>query len=407
MDKLKEYAQVVLSSGINLKQGQCLKINCGAEHYHFARIVAREAYNMGALYVHINIEDNHLLESRLRNQEGDDLEYMPHFMINYGQEMLVHDWAVLRIDNTEEIDVLADADADKLSRCKKSTRSKLRFISKSLMSDEHPWCVIGFPGPKWAKAVLGEDASENDLWDVLKPILRLDNEDPVQAWDEHNRSLHKRCEEYNHMTFDRIRFQSEGTDLTVGLSEKSIWCGGPTPLPSGRMFNANIPSEEIYTTPDWRRTEGRVKITKPVTVLEKQVHGAEFVFKEGKVVNFRADKGAEILKEYLETDDGAAYLGEVALVQSDSPISNSGKIFHSILFDENASCHIALGAGYPTCLSGHEKLDTEAKLKDAGCNDSLVHTDFMIGAADTSITVYTRDGREMVIMKEGNFVIPS
>lgn len=405
MNQRENYARVVLSSGINLRKDQCLRINCGSENYSFARILGREAYKMGARYVHINIADNHLLQSRLENQEGENLEFLPHFMINFGQEMLTDDWAVIRIDNTEEIGVLKEADPEKLSHYNKAVGKQLQFISRSLMSDEHPWCVIAVPGPKWAETVLGDGATEEELWDVLKPILRLDVDDPLKAWEDHNKSLHKRCADYNAMKFDRIRFQSEGTDLMVGLSERSRWTGGPTPLPSGRMFNANIPSEEIYTTPDWRRTEGRVKVTKPVKVMEKQVRGVEFIFEKGKVVNFRADEGADVLKEFLETDEGSAYLGEVALVQFDSPISNSGKIFNSILFDENASCHIAVGGGYPTCLNGYEELDTTEKLKEAGCNDSLVHTDFMIGAADTTLTAFTTDGREIVIMKDGNFVI--
>ncbi|MDA3809078.1 MAG: aminopeptidase [Spirochaetaceae bacterium] len=405
MDKLDIYAKAVITSGINLRKGQCLSIVSGAENYMFARILAQEAYKSGAKFVKIEMIDNHLLLSRLENQDGEDLDYFPNYRINFGQEMLVDDWAHIRIDNTEEISVMKSADSEKLNRLRSQTQKRLQFVSKSLMKDEHPWCVIAIPGPKWAKSVLGEEATEEDLWRILKPILRLDREDPIAAWDEHNRSLHKRCTEYNHLKFDRIRFQSEGTDLTVGLSERSRWSGGPTSLPSGRLFNPNIPSEEIFTTPDWRRTEGRVKITRPVKVLEKQVIGAEFIFEKGKVVNFRADEGAESLKEYLETDDGAAYLGEVALVQNDSPISNSGKIFNSILFDENASCHIALGAGYPTCFSGYQELDSSEKLKEAGCNDSLVHTDFMLGAPDTTLTAYTQDGRELVIMKEGNFVL--
>ncbi len=404
MDKLDIYARIVISSGINLRKGQCLRINCSGDNYHFARILGQEAYKLGAKYVQINIGDNHLLLSRLENQNGDDLDYTPHFMVNMGLEQLADDWAIIRIDNTEEIDTLDNVDPEKLGRFNKNIRKKMNFVSKSLMRDEHPWCVIAVPGPKWAESVLGAGATEDQLWEILKPILRLDKEDPVEAWNEHNNNLHRRCREFNNLQFDSVRFESEGTDLTIGLSKRSIWCGGPMPLTSGRLYNANIPSEEIYTTPDWRRTEGVVKITKPVKVLEKLVLGAEFTFKQGKVVSFKADQGEEVLKEYFEVDKGASYLGEVALVQNDSPISNSGKIFNSILFDENASCHIALGGGYPTCLSNSQELDSDDKLIDAGCNVSLEHTDFMIGSETTTLTAFTKDGKEIVIMKEGNFV---
>lgn len=405
MNKLQTYARIVLKTGINLRKGQSLRILTTAEDYNFARTLGEEAYAAGAKYVHIQMADNFLYRSRLNAQDGDDLDYLPRFMVSFHKEMLDDDWATIRIAAVGEGDVLKDVDASRLVRNRKAEGRLLNFHSKSLMADEHPWCVIAVPGPSWAEKVLGSGASTEDLWKVIDPILRLDKADPLQAQIDLNHSIHKRCADFNALQFDRIRFQSEGTDLTVGLSERSRWCGGPMPLPSGRMYNANIPSEEVYTTPDWRRTEGRVKISRPVSIMEKQVRGVEFVFEKGKVVEFSAEVGQDVLKEYLETDEGASYLGEVALVSNESPISRSGLIFHSTLYDENASCHIALGAGYPSCLEGFKELDTTEKLKDEGCNDSLVHTDFMIGTDDTRLTAYRNDGSEVVIMEDGNFTL--
>jgi len=405
MDKLKEYAEIILRSGINLREGQCVRIRCGAEDYHFARILGQEAYRLGAGYVHVELLDSYLEKSRFLHQEGDQLDYIPRFLIDQARVMMDEDWASIRIDNAGEGDVLNHADSGKVSRNRRTVGKKLQFFTRSLMADEHSWCVVALPGKKWAEKVLGEGASEEDLWKVLKPILRLDRDDPSKAWDEHNDTLHARCDRYNDLKFDRIRFRSEGTDLTVGLSERSLWCGGPMPLASGRMYNANIPSEEIFTTPDWRRTEGVVKVTRPVSVREKMVVGAEFSFEKGKVVSFRADEGEDALREFLETDPGASFLGEIALVQNDSPISNSGLIFHSILYDENASCHLALGAGYPSCLRNFKELSSVEKLKEEGCNDSQVHTDFMIGGPDTELTAYTAEGREISLMEKGNFIL--
>ncbi|MBB6481451.1 aminopeptidase [Spirochaeta isovalerica] len=405
MDKLKEYAEIILRSGINLKEGQCVRIRCGVEDYHFARLLGQEAYRMGSGYVHIDILDNYLDLSRFSYQKEEQLDYIPHFLIDEGRVMLDEDWANIRIDNVGEGNVLKDADPGNVARNRRALGRELKFFNRSLMADEHSWCVVALPGKSWAEKVLGKGATVEELWDVLKPILRLDRDDPTEAWEEHNNTLHARCDRYNGLKFDRIRFRSEGTDLTVGLSERSLWCGGPMPLADGRLYNANIPSEEIFTTPDWRRTEGYVKVTKPVSVREKMVTGAEFRFEKGKVVSFRAEEGEDALKEYFDTDEGASFLGEIALVQNDSPISNSGLIFHSILYDENASCHMALGAGYPSCLKDFKELDSAEKLKDAGCNDSMVHTDFMIGGPDTELTAYTVDGKEIPLMKDGNFLL--
>ncbi|MBN2656362.1 MAG: aminopeptidase [Spirochaetales bacterium] len=404
MDKLKEYGEIILRSGINLRKGQCVRIRCGAEDYHFARILGGEAYRLGAGYVQITILDNYLDLSRFTHQEGDALDYVPPHLVEEGRVMLDEDWANIRIDNVGEGNVLKNADPGKVARNRKALGRKLKFFNQSLMADEHAWCVVAVPGKSWAEQVLGDGATEEELWNVLKPILRLDRDDPAKAWDELNKTLHARCDRYNGIQFDRIRFRSEGTDLTVGLSDRSLWCGGPMPLADGRLYNANIPSEEIYTTPDWRRTEGYVKVTRPVSVREKIVVGAQFRFEKGKVVSFSAEEGEDALKEFFETDEGASYLGEIALVQNDSPISNSGLIFHSILYDENASCHMALGAGYPSCLRDFKELDSDEKLKEAGCNDSLVHTDFMIGGPDTELTAYTAEGEEITLMEKGNFL---
>lgn len=405
MDKLQTYARIILKTGINLREGQCLRILTTAEDYSFARVLGEEAYASGAKYVHIEMADNYLFRTRLASQEGEDLDFLPRFVVSFHQEMLEDDWATIRIAAVGEGDVLKDVDAAKLARNRKAVGRNLKFHSRSLMADEHPWCVVAVPGKSWAEKVLGPGATEEQMWKVVDPILRLDRDDPIRAQVELNKAIHHHCSDFNALQFDRIRFESDGTDLTIGLTKRSRWCGGPMPLPSGRMYNANIPSEEIYTTPDWRRTEGRVKITKPVSIMEKQVTGVEFIFEKGKVVDFKAEEGEDVLKEFLQTDEAAPYLGEVALVQHDSPISLSGLIFHSTLYDENASCHIALGAGYPSCLEGFKELDTPEKLKAAGCNDSLVHTDFMIGAADTKLTAYTKDDREIIIMEKGNFTL--
>jgi aminopeptidase len=402
---LKEYAQIVLKKGVNLKKGQNLLINTNAGNYDMARALAEEAYSLGAGYVEVSVQDNFITKARLSAQEGEALEYLPNYLIGRAHQMLSEDWARIRIDSAEEQDVLSDSDSGKLGLFSKTVRKALKFVSSSMMNGEHSWCVICSPGPEWAKKVLGEKATTEDLWNILKPVLRLDREDPSEAWEEHGRDLWRRCKTLNDMSLDRVRFEGAGTDLTIGLNSISRWNGGPGALPDGRMLFNNLPTEEVFTTPDYSRCEGTVKTPKALKVLESPVDGAWFRFEQGRVVDFGAERGSEVLEKFLNMDDGARSLGEVALVDESSPIAASGLIFGSILYDENASCHIALGAGYPFCLELPPGTSGDENLKSYGCNTSLVHTDFMIGSSEINVTGYDVLGKEYPIIRKGSFVL--
>jgi len=405
MINLNDYSRIVLKKGVNLKKGQNLLINCNAGNYDMARSLAEEAYALGAGYVEITVLDNFITKARLAAQEGDSLEYIPSYLIGRAHQMLSEDWARIRIDSAEEQDVLADSDPDKLGQMTKASRKALKFVSTSMMNGEHSWCVICSPGPEWARKVLGDDATAEDLWEVLKPVLRLDRDDPAQAWEQHGHDLWDRCAALNEMKLEKIHFEAEGTDLTLGLNRTSRWHGGPGALPDGRMVFNNLPTEEVFTTPDYRKCEGIVKTTKALKVLESQVEGAWFRFEKGRVTDFGADKGRDILEKFLNMDEGARSLGEVALVDESSPIASSGLIFGSILYDENASCHIALGAGYPFTLDLPPGTSGDEALKSAGCNTSLVHTDFMIGSKTMNVTGYDGEGKEYPLIRSGSFVI--
>ncbi|OQY32170.1 MAG: hypothetical protein B6241_12100 [Spirochaetaceae bacterium 4572_59] len=399
------YADVVLKKGVNLKKGQNLLINCNAGNYDLARVLAERAYSLAAGYVKINVHDNYITKARLAAQEGEQLEYFPNYEVVMGHQMLSEDWARIRIDSTEELDVLKDADAEKLGTASKAQRKTMKFVSKSMMNDEHSWCVIAAPGPQWAKKVLGENASTEELWDTLKPILRLDSDDPTARWEEHATKLQDRSRKLNEMKIDSIHFKSGVTDLTIGLNRISLWAGGPAPLPDGSLFFPNLPTEEVFTTPDYSRCDGTVNVTKSLKVLETMVDNAWFRFEKGKVVDFGADQGQNVLEKFLNMDEGSRSLGEVALVDENSPIAASGLLFGSILYDENASCHIALGAGYPTCLDLPSGVSSEEDLKKNGCNTSLVHTDFMIGSPDLDVTGKDAGGKEFLIIRQGSFVL--
>lgn len=405
MDKLTEYADVILTSGVNLKKGQKLNIACSFGSYEFARLLGERAYARGAGFVNIEIRDNYLIRARAENQEGAQLEYFPLYAQVQSAQCVSEEWAYISIDNTDESHVLKDADADKIQALTKTSRKGRDILLSSLMKDKIPWNIVAFPNEIWAKEVLGEGATPGDLWQVLKPILRLDHNDPVAAWKEHSETLRTRCRKLEELKIDSLHFSdNDGTDLTIGIPSGSKWEGGGALLPDGRHFMPNIPTEEVFTSPDRMRTEGFVKVRKPLQVLETRVEGAWFRFKAGKVVEFGADVGEEILGKFLAIDDGATMLGEIALVDGSSKISESGKLFGSILFDENASSHMALGFGFPGSVPGGDAM-TEEELRAAGCNTSLVHIDFMIGWEKTKVKAVDKSGKEITIMEDGNFVI--
>ena len=244
------------------------------------------------------------------------------------------------------------------------------------------------------------------LWQVLIPILRLDHPDPAAFWVDHGDLLAARADKLNSLHLDALRFTGPGTDLTIGLMEGSIWHGGPDKTTTGRRFSPNIPTEEVFTSPDFRRTQGQVAFTCPVFVpsVGKIIENGWLRFEKGQVVEYGALAGKDVLDVYLGMDEGAKYLGEVALVDSSSPIFASKRTFYNILFDENAACHIALGSAYPGCLKGGSSMN-EGQLKSAGANTSAVHTDFMIGGPEVQVTGLTRDGRSIPLIEEGLFTI--
>ena len=416
---LETYADLVVTTGVNLRAGQCLLVNTAHGTYEFARLIAKCAYVRGAKFVRINIIDNQLVRYRIEAANLEDLDWLPNYVTTESHEYLATDWARIRIDSTEELETLKGVDASLIARVQTAQRSALRRQQEALMRDQHSWLVIAAPGPRWARHVfrhsgpeyrdlaenLSDEAITDRLWLELRKILRLDQADPVQAWKDHAAALQERCRKLDALRLAGLRFVNADTDLYVGLNPTSIWHGGGAVLPDGRAFMPNLPTEEVFTTPDFSQTRGRVKAIRPVSVMESLVQEAWFEFEKGKIVRCGAKTGQDLLEKYIAIDEGAAFLGEVALVAAESPIFSSGLLFGSILYDENASCHIAIGAGYPSCLSNAAQLVSPAAVKAAGCNVSLVHTDFMIGTPTTDVTGIGGDGREIPIIRQGSFVI--
>ena len=401
----KEYAKLVIESGVVLRNGQSVHIRTGYDNYQFARLLAQTANRSGALHVVIDIDDPQLTKTKIESQSIEELTIFPDYQKQIDYEMMAKDWAFIRIDNTEDRHWLEDVDASKLSAMRKAASKWGAIYRQSRMRHEHPWCVICVPGPVWAKKVLGEQATVELLWETVAPILRLDTDDPSLAWKEHANMLDMRSKRLNSLNISSLHFTAKETDLTIGFRKEHLWVGGGDPLPNGTWFLPNIPTEEVFSVPDMHTAEGIVRTTRPVSVMDSLVEDVVLEFNSGRVVSCTARVGQKVMDNFLAIDEGATRLGEVALVDENSPIARSKKVFGSILYDENASCHLALGAGYPSCLSNSASLTTDEQLKQAGCNTSLTHTDFMIGSADMDIVAHTREGKKVVIMKDGQFTI--
>jgi aminopeptidase len=406
---LRKYCDLIIRVGVNLYEGQCLAIAGSISNSGFALMLADAAYSTGAKHVELIFISNKLRKSKIENTKNPEyLGFLPNFIIGRSFEIISGDWAFLRIDSLEELDELRNTDVNKLGTVLRKEQEINIPFSDAITSSKIPWCIVAAPGPLWAAKVFNEAPSAElteRLSDALVKVLRLDKNDPVEEWRLHGKNLGDRCKILDKLKIDKLIFKGPGTDLEIGLNRESIWKAGFTRAQNGREFIANIPTEEVFTTPDFKRTNGTVKVTKPVRVLENVLTGIWFKFENGKVIDFGADSKKEILEKYFSIDEGASYLGEVALVDKHSEVYKSGLIFSSILYDENAACHIALGKGIKMCFSNKDEINSSEDMKKNGCNYSIVHTDFMIGSDEINVTAVTQDGKKIEIIKEGEFVI--
>ena len=406
LDYANKLSEVVLKKGVNLKKGQCLHIVVGPKSYDYASVMAQKAYEFGARYVQITVKDAQIDGARSIYQKNkEDLEFVPSYLKNADFEYIAEDWARVRIDSGEDRIEEIKSNLDSLQIISRATRRNSKEFNAKTMSNELSWNVCAVPGPEWAKRVMGKNATEEDLARVMGKLMKLDQDDYLNAWDEFDKLSNKRCNWLNDMGIKELHYISSVTDFIVGLKPFARFCGGSASLSDGSRFFANLPTEEIFSVPDMNTAHGYVTTTKPVTVMDHETEGVTLYFKNGEVYDVKAKKGLDIMKKYLEVDEGARKLGEVALVDESSPIAQSGLVFGSILIDENASCHLALGAGYPECLISPSPLKTDQDMLNAGCNVSLVHTDFMVGSPELDIIATTYDGKEIKIMEKGHFTL--
>lgn len=402
---LERYARLIVKTGINIQKNQTLVVSSPIECAEFTRIISEAAYKEGARDVVIRWTDE--LSAKIRYLLAPDAvfdefpEWQKEFYMFY-----VRQGAAFISIAAEDPELLKDVDASRVVRVQKAGSTALKEYRERLMSNKNVWCVVSVPNKAWAQKVFPEHSvgdAVTKLWEAIFKIVRVDSEDPVMAWEKHKANLKQSMDFLNSHKFKYLHYKNSlGTDLTIELPEKHIWLGGSEYSPEGVEFIANMPTEEVFTLPKKTGVNGRVVSAKPLNYNGNLIENFSLTFKEGRITEYSAEKGSEILKNLIETDEGSHYLGEVALVPYDSPISKLNILFYNTLFDENASCHLAIGKAYPVCIKGGENLSKEA-LDALGVNDSLVHEDFMIGTEDLEITGTTLDGHEIIIFKNGNF----
>ena len=404
-EKLREYARLLIQVGLRVRKDQRLVISSPVECAFFARMCAEEAYAAGCKEVVMNWHDDAM--ARLKYLHADDAIFdevalwRRHFFNDHALEGA----AYLAISASDP-ENFKGVDTDRIIRAQQASGKALKDFDRLQMSSGFPWCIASIPIPSWAKTVFPgvcEEQAMEQLWDAIFQAVRISGDgSAVEKWERHLATLHKRLETMNRLNFKTLRYtNSLGTDLTVELPEGHIWEAGDDVTQSGQSFIANIPTEELFTSPLKTGVNGVVYSSMPLVHDGAIIDKFHFVVKEGKIVEAHAEKGEETLKGAISVDEGASYFGEVALVPYDSPISNQKILFYNTLFDENAACHIAFGEAYP-CLEGGKEMSKD-ELKTRGLNDSFTHVDFMIGTSDLSIVGTTHDGKEIPVFIDGNF----
>lgn len=402
--KLDNFAKLAVEVGVNIQKGQTLIVNAPLPAADLVRKISLKAYEAGAKHVHVEWNDEELTYIRFKHAPDEAFKEFPMWKARGLEEMVAAGAAVLNIYSPNP-DLLNDIDPERISTSQKTSSAALQKYRSYLMADKACWSIISIPTEAWAKKIFPELSAEEGmekLWDVILKATRVDNDDPVQAWKEHNAQLAKKVDYLNDKSYAQLIYEAPGTKLTVDLPEGHIWHGGASISEGGVKFNPNMPTEEVYTMPHKDGVNGVLRSTKPLNSGGKIIDNFTLTFENGKVIDFTAETGYATLKHLLDADEGARRLGEVALVPYHSPISLSNIIFYNTLFDENASCHFALGEAYPVTLKGGVQMSPE-ELAKHGANTSLIHEDFMVGSAEMNIDGVTKDGKREAIFRSGNW----
>lgn len=405
-ERLKKYAELIVKCGLNVQKGQEVIIRCELDQPEFITMVVEECYKAGAERVKVDWAHMPITKLGYNYRSLEVLSEVTEVEKAEWQRKVDKKSCLLWLDS-DDPDGLDGTDSEKIS---KANIARFPIIKpyRDALENKYQWCIAAVSGREWAKKIYPEipvEEAVEKLWEDILYCSRVD-ENPVKAWAKHNEELSKRCKFLNDYKFEKLEYKSSnGTDFTVGLNPIGVFMGGGEyTLGSNIYFNPNIPSEEVFTTPMRGIADGKVVATKPLSYQGKLIENFWVRFENGKVVEVHAERNQDLLEKMVSMDEGAAYLGECALIAYDSPINNTNVLFYNTLFDENASCHLALGRGFNNCIENYEKYSVE-ECEKLGVNNSMIHVDFMMGSKDMSIVGVTKDGKRVQVFKDGNWAI--
>lgn len=403
-EKLQKYAELIVKVGVNVQPGQEVVLYINVDQQHLAHLIVKEAYKAGAGKVMIKWSDTFAQREFLEHASDEFLENVPEFAKEEAQYIADHRCCRISV-MSEDPGAFGGIDQKRVAAYQSANGKALMPVRQATQNNDLSWTVVAAASPAWAERVFPDlkgEAAVDRLWEEIFKTTRIDREDPIQAWKDHDAKLHEKEDWLNKEQFSALHYTSPRTDLTIGLPENHVWEGGGSKNAAGIEFMANMPTEECFTAPDNRRIDGYVTSTKPLSYAGNILENMKFTFKDGKVVEATAEKGQAVLDHLLETDEGVRSLGEVSLVPDPSPISQSGITFFNTLFDENASDHLALGAAYPFNVQGGTKMSKD-QLKAKGINFSQAHVDFMVGSADMNIDGIKKDGMIVPVFRNGDW----
>ena len=392
-ERLERYAELAVRVGANVQAGQEVFVHPMVEHWELGRAVVRQAYRAGASYVHVIYRDDHLRRAMIELGPDSALTYSP----AWEKELTLQTAGNASIGTTGRPDsrLLADLDGERIGRAIQVEIAEM--VQRQHRENTVNWCGIGAPNEGWATQIFGEPDVER-LWEKVAFCMRLDEPDPVQAWHEHMARLDARAATLTALRPDALHYRGPGTDLTIGLLPSARWGSARFRTSGGIDYVANMPTEEIFTTPDSRRAEGTIRSSLPLSLNGQIIRDLEFTFEDGRIVGVEAKEGADLVRSQIATNENADRLGEIALVTSESRVGQSGTLFFDTLFDENATCHIAYGMGLPYAFDGEP---------DPATNVCNIHIDFMVGGPELEVDAVLADGSEVPLIRNEDWQLAS